>query len=118
MKLSNGMKIATVAVISSLLLSACNTTAPLEIKTSEIQLQANIPDRPRPVRMRNIQYQVVTISNLEEFVKQYENGNNPVFYVLRQSDYENNTLNIVELRRYVQQQNSIIVYYENISTSN
>tara|TARA_Y100000310_G_scaffold101348_1_gene99372 strand:- start:845 stop:1087 length:243 start_codon:yes stop_codon:yes gene_type:complete len=69
--------------------------------------------------MNNIYFYVVTEQNFEEFKKRFikENGD-LVGYVLSVRDYETLALNMAELKRYLQQQKEIIVYYEKAVTPN
>jgi hypothetical protein len=56
---------------------------------------------------------VVSKVNYEEFVKEYTKKNGADSYIaLSVKDYENLSLNFAELRRYIEQQKQIIVYYE------
>tara|TARA_B100000029_G_scaffold195221_1_gene193346 strand:+ start:546 stop:776 length:231 start_codon:yes stop_codon:yes gene_type:complete len=57
---------------------------------------------------------VVTEENFKEFKEKFEkeNGDPLVAYVLSVRDYETLALNIAEIKRYIQQQKEIIVYYE------
>jgi hypothetical protein len=58
---------------------------------------------------------VVTEENFKEFKKKFqaENGDPLVAYVISVKDYETLALNMAEIKRYIEQQKSIIVYYEN-----
>jgi hypothetical protein len=56
---------------------------------------------------------VVSKSNYEEFVKEFEKKNGGDAYIaISIKDYENLSLNFAELRRYIEQQKQIILYYE------
>ena len=69
--------------------------------------------RPNPLQLTDTQVRVVTKQNLEIFLEQYEKQYGEVaFVVISMQDYENLALNIAELRRYINQQIEIIVYYE------
>ena len=69
--------------------------------------------RPKPLQLTDTQVRVVTKQNLEIFLEQYEKQYGEVaFVVISMQDYENLALNIAELRRYINQQIEIIVYYE------
>ncbi len=69
--------------------------------------------RPKPLQLTDTQVRVVTKENLEIFLEQYEKQYGEVaFVVISMKDYENLALNIAELRRYINQQIEIIVYYE------
>ena len=57
---------------------------------------------------------VVTKDNYESFVKEFTEEHGELAYVvLSMKDYENLAINIADLRRYIEQQTEIIVYYEN-----
>ena len=57
---------------------------------------------------------MVSKENYEEFVKEFEAKNGADAYIaISVKDYENLALNFAELRRYIEQQKQIIVYYEN-----
>ena len=103
-----------------LLSSGCSTWNPLkriEIKTVEVDRVIPTQNRPRPVKMNDIYFYVVTEQNFEDFKKRVvkENGD-LVGYVLSVRDYETLALNMAELKRYLIQQKEIIVYYEKAVT--
>lgn len=57
---------------------------------------------------------MVSKENYDEFVKEFESKNGSDAYIaISVKDYENLSLNFAELRRYIEQQKQIIVYYEN-----
>jgi len=70
-------------------------------------------ERPKPVQLVDTRIHVVNKDNLEEFIKEFQELNGDLAFVaLSIRDYENLALNIGELRRYINQQTNIIVYYE------
>jgi len=69
--------------------------------------------RPKPINLTDTRLYVVNEDNLEDFLKEFEEVNgNRAFVAFSVKDYENLALNIAEMRRYIQQQGEIIVYYE------
>ena len=63
--------------------------------------------------MYPIQFYAVTEENFEEFKEKFEKENSDlVYFALSVPDYENLSLNIGELKRYIEQQKTIIIYYE------
>lgn len=69
--------------------------------------------RPKPLQLVDTRVRVVTSDTLEEFINEYKEQYGEVaFVVLSMKDYENLALNIADLRRYINQQTEIIVYYE------
>ena len=71
-------------------------------------------NRPKQVQLNDIKIYVVSAENYEEFRKDFEAKNGADAYIaISVKDYENLSLNFAELRRYIEQQKEIIVYYEN-----
>ena len=80
------------------------------IKAPDIPLQS----QPRPINMIDIKWYTVTTDNIDEFEKNFENDNGDlVFFAISVPHYQNLSLNLAEIRRYIEQQQSIIIYYEN-----
>jgi hypothetical protein len=68
---------------------------------------------PKQVQLNDVKIYVVSKKNYADFVKAYEKKNGADSYIaLSVKDYENLALNFAELRRYIEQQKQIIVYYE------
>ena len=73
--------------------------------------------RPKPVQLNDVRVYVVNKEIYEEFVQEFTEENGELAFVaLSMKDYENLALNIAELRRYINQQKNIIVYYEDAVT--
>ena len=63
--------------------------------------------------MNNIKFYVVTSENFEDFKQRYEKDNGTfLFYALSVRDYETLAINMAEIKRYIEQQKQIIIYYE------
>jgi hypothetical protein len=109
-----------VVILTSLLLSGCSNLRPeTEIKTvvKVEKVQIPIVARPKPVQLSDTRVFVVTKDNYEEFAKEFtETYGELAFVALSMKDYENLALNIADLRRYINQQTEIIVYYEKAVT--
>lgn len=69
---------------------------------------------PKPVQLNDVKIYVVSPDvNFEEFIKEFEAKNGGDSYIaISVKDYENLSLNFAELRRYIEQQKQIIMYYE------
>ena len=99
-----------------LLLSSCASfqdILPVTIKTVEVERKIPVQNRPRPVSLNDIHFYVVTENTLEEFRQRFveENGDF-LFYALSVRDYETLALNMAEIKRFLEQQNQILIYYE------
>ena len=56
---------------------------------------------------------MVNKDNYDQFVKDFTEENGELAYVaLAIKDYENLALNIADIKRFIDQQNEIIIYYE------
>jgi len=76
----------------------------------------DVPIVPRPskLNLNDVSFYVVTEETFEDFEKRFVDENGLfVFYALSVRDYEGLSLNIADLRRYLEQQKEIIIYYEN-----
>ena len=104
------------ALLLSLLLSSCSTWDKLkrvEVKTVEVDRVIPTQNRPRQLDLNNITWFVVTDQNFDEFRKRYTKQNGSfLFYAISVRDYETLALNMAEIKRYIEQQKQIIVYYE------
>ena len=104
-------------LVTTLLISGCSTFKPeKEIVTVTKLVERQIPTVPHPksVQMNEIKIYVVSPEeNFEDFKKEFEAKNGADSYVaISIKDYENLGKNFAELRRYIEQQKQIILYYE------
>ena len=110
-------KISSLLLVILLLSSCSSFRADPEIKvvTKIEKTVVPIVPMPKPVQMNEIRIYVVSPDeNFEEFKKEFEEKNGGDAYVaISIKDYENLSKNFAELRRYIEQQKAIIVYYEN-----
>lgn len=69
--------------------------------------------RPKPIDLVDVRVYVVNKDNLEQFIDDFtaEHGEFAIV-ALSVDNYENLAINIADLRRYINQQSDIIVYYE------
>ena len=81
--------------------------------TKIIQPIIPIAERPKQLDLSDVDWYVVTERNMEEFLEKFEKDNGDiVFMAISVRGYENISLNLADLRRYILQQKEIIVYYE------
>ena len=115
MALKNYLKVLSLLPLC-LLISSCSSWPKLkqiEIKTVQVERVIPTQNRPRPINMNNIKFYVVTSENFEDFKKRYEKDNGTfLFYALSVRDYETLAINMAEIKRYIEQQKQIIIYYE------
>ena len=105
--------LAVTAVL--LFLTGCSLRPDPEIKIVTQIEKTTVPivARPKPIDLVDTRVYVVTKDNYDSFVEEFTAEHGELAYVvLSMKDYENLALNIADLRRYLEQQNEIIVYYE------
>jgi hypothetical protein len=86
---------------------------PVKIITETVQLEIYQPPLPPEIQLDDVQWFVLTESNLQEKVtevKRFTGADFVVFGMTPQS-YENMAYNFQEMRRYIRQQAEIIKYY-------
>ena len=100
-----------------LLMTGCSLLSKPEevIVTRTVTVAREIPLKPspRPISMTDVNWYVVTTDNIQEFEKRFENDNSDlVFFALSVPHYQNLSVNLADIKRYIEQQKAIIVYYE------
>ena len=99
-----------------MLSSGCSSwreVLPVEVKTVEVERKIPTQNRPRPVKLNDVYFYVVTEDTLDEFKKRFAKDNGDLlFYALSVRDYETIAFNMAELKRYIDQQKQVIIYYE------
>ena len=107
-------------VMTTLFLTGCSSLEKepeLKVVTKIEKTTVPVVARPKPVQLNDVKVHVVNEENYDEFVKKFKEENGQLAYVaLSMRDYENLALNVAELRRFINQQINIIVYYEDAVT--
>ena len=115
MVLKNYLKVSSLLLLS-LLISSCSSWpkfTQIEVQTVEVERNIPLQNRPNQLRLNDITWYVVTKENFDEFKTRYEKENGVfIFYAISVRDYETLALNMAEIKRYVNQQKQIIIYYE------
>ena len=116
MQAKNYWKVSSLLLLS-LVISSCSSWNPLktiEVKTVEVERNVPLQNRPRQLNLNDIHWYVVTEENFAEFKKKFlkENGDPLVAYVISVKDYETLAIDMAEIKRYIDQQKQIIIYYE------
>lgn len=111
------MTLSLLLATTLLLTSGCSTFRPeAEVVTVTKLVERNIPTvpAPRPVQLNDVKIYVVSPDeNFEEFMEEFQSKNGTDSYIaISVKDYENLSKNFAELRRYIEQQKQIILYYE------
>ena len=100
---------------SILLLSSCSWEPEKEVVTVEKVIAPTIAivQKPKPIKMLDANIIVITEKNLPEVIKKVKAGMGEfVIYGLDPASFKNLALNFEQIKRYIEQQNQIILYYE------
>lgn len=98
-------------LVSLLVLAACS--APKEVPPPLFFPPINPAAMPRPVNLKEVNTYVVTSENFEDFATKFSSDTGRVtFIAMSTEDFQNMTFNLAELRRYINQQKAVIVYYQ------
>ena len=112
------MRLITYGIVSAALLtlmgcSAMRQEPQIVTVTNTVKTTVPIVARPKGAQINDIKIYVVTAENYDEFVEKFTAKNGELAYIaISVKDYENLSLNFAELKRYIEQQKQIIVYYE------
>ena len=101
-----------------LLLAACNTTGPMVLtKTSVVDRPKFDAQEPRPASQNGVQWMIITRDNVGAKLDELEKTQGVVtLFALTPQGYQNLSINIAELRRYIAEKNASYLavkkYYE------
>lgn len=109
------MRIALVALVGLLFLSACSTPPRvIEISAKPIEKPKLILPPADELRLKEVEWIIITEENAEEvFAKLLEDRKDPMLIGLSDDGYEILSLNYSDIMSYIQQQNAIITAYRN-----
>ena len=96
------------------LFSGCLFSTPeVVVQTEYVEKTIPIVPHPKKVTLHGIKFYVVTEENYEAFSEGFVKKNGDLVYIaISIKDYENLSLNMSELHRYLKQQKNVIKYYE------
>ena len=103
----------------AILLSSCSWKPEKEIVTVDriVKPTIAIAQKPRPVDFGELKVKVITEANVQEVMEEMKtNQGQFLVYALDPLTFKNLAIGIEEIKRYIQQQKDIIVYYEKALT--
>jgi len=112
-------KLVIFLVPLAILLSSCSWKPEKEIVTVETIVKPTIAiaQRPRPVEFDELKVKVITEANVQEVIQEMKtNQGQFLVYALDPVTFKNLAIGIEEIKRYIEQQNDIIIYYEKAIT--
>jgi hypothetical protein len=103
------------ALTAAVSLAGCAKT-PLMVETKPLEQSIAQPNDPRAPVLKDVKWNVLTKDTASEFIdaqSRRQGSSNPVFIAITVQDYQVLSTDLAELKRYIDQQNSVIVYYRN-----
>ena len=109
------LKLSLFLLLSSIVLSGCGSIKTLEIFSARVEKKIIQPADSRPVKLELLNFDFVTSENIDEFlaqVKKLQKNDEYVFYAISPKNFEVLALNMQEIKRFIMQQQDIIIYYK------
>ena len=103
----------------AILLSSCSWKPEREIVTVETIVKPTIAivQKPRSVEFGELKVKVITEANVQEVIEEMKaNQGQFLVYALDPITFKNLAVGIEDIKRYIEQQNEIILYYEKALT--
>tara|TARA_A100000164_G_scaffold267752_1_gene239556 strand:+ start:35 stop:427 length:393 start_codon:yes stop_codon:yes gene_type:complete len=112
-----------ILLTASLALSGCSSLGnfipevnPVEVVQIQKKQAIYHPPLPSKVRTKPVEWKVLTPAVMDEYLSDLEKGEAPtnVYYGVSPTGYENLSLNMAEIKRYIKQVLSIVNYYKEL----
>lgn len=93
-------------------------TRPVEVVTIAEPPPMYHPPLPLELQLVDIDWEILTPELMEVYLKQLEDGSAPptAYYSLTSKDYENLSMNMAELKRYLREVLGIVEFYREYDT--
>lgn len=110
----NSTQNAVGCLTALVILSACSEPVKeLEITAEPTEKPSLVLPQADELNLRDIEWVVITQDNFDEKIKALENSSaSIVFFAVSSEGYENLSLNLNDLRTYIEQQKQIIAAYD------
>ena len=101
-------------IISTLfLLSGCAGVKVIDMQSTPVEQTVIHPNLPAQLSMRKVDWTVFNRAKIEKLLADYPDQE-IVLFALSAKGYENLSLNVAEIIRYVKEQKNVIIYYREI----
>jgi hypothetical protein len=110
------LRVLILLTLTTPLISACSAPSAepvIEVRSRPIQRPPLVLPPTTPYSALPIEWIVITPENFEQKLQQLKNSNEEyVFFALSTTGYENLSVNMANLLRFIREQNAIIVAYK------
>lgn len=106
-----------IAISLVILTTSCSMiptqTKPIEVVTIAERPPMYHPPLPLELQMEDVDWEILTPELMEEYLKLVEEGNAPrqAYYALTTKEYENLSMNMAEITRYIKETLGIVEFY-------
>jgi PBP1b-binding outer membrane lipoprotein LpoB len=104
-------KIAAV-LCTAFLLTGCASSPKIIDKPILYDRPELILPRVQPVTQTKVEWTVITSSNANEKLAMLKSKENVTYFAVTSQGYQNLSLNVADLRRYIEQQNAVVAAYQ------
>ncbi len=104
------MKLAAVG-FCALLLAGCSETTKVFDKPVLVERAELIVPPVNPIAQSDVKWVVITPENYSAKMQELSGRGDVVLYALTSQGYQALSLNVAEMRKYIQQQNAVIAAY-------
>jgi hypothetical protein len=97
-------------ILTMLFIAGCGGIKDVSIKATPVQPVVIHPPIPDQLQMREVKWTVFNREKIEKLLADYPNQE-IVLFALSAKGYENLSLNMAEVIRYLKEQKGVIIYY-------
>jgi hypothetical protein len=110
------MQKLTLVLLVPLALAGCNTTQPASTVAPQLEIAAPVPQQ---INALPVEWRVLNKTELKKLVAELDANQDPNYsvFVLTPKGFENLSLNMQEMKRYIQEQKEAIKFYKKINRS-
>jgi len=115
------MKKLMIIMLLFVFASGCSSFGKRDIKVVQIEkrvepVEVLHPPLPDPLIWERVKWKVLTLDLMRELVKRVDSGElserDAVFFAVTPKGYENLSVNMAEIKRLIEGQKSVIIYYK------
>jgi hypothetical protein len=101
-----------VTCCTTLLLAGCASKPKVVDKPVLYERPELVLPKVQPATQSKVEWVVITASNAEEKLNYLKTQHNVTYFAVTAQGYQNLSMNVAELRRYIEQQNAVVAAYQ------
>lgn len=97
----------------SFMLVGCSASSPKVIDKPVLYERPELVlPKVQPVSQSKVEWTIITASNADEKLAYLKSKQNVTYFAITAQGYENLSMNVSDLRRYIEQQNAVVAAYQ------